>query len=594
MTSPMSPPGGGIGGGSRPELLGTFGAVTSTHWLASQAGFAMLERGGTAADAAAAAGFVHQVVEPDMCGPGGDVPIIVAEPDGGVHVVCGQGPAPHTATVAAFRDRGLDLVPGHDVLAAVVPGAFGAWLTLVERWGRLRPRDVLAPALDLAERGFPISASAAQWIRGVAQHLDSNWPTSAQTWLENGRAPAAGTRWRLPVLAATWRRLLAEAEGDGNHSREAECARARDAWHTGFVAEDIGVFCKERDGLLTSDDLAAWRPLVEAPVSTEFRGWTVCKAGPWSQGPVFLQQLRLLDGFALDDADDTDLVHLVTECAKLAFADREAWYADPDFVDVPLTDLLSPSYADERRPLVDIAAANAALRPGRPGGREPVLPAYTAIADDGSSVHLGGTTAEPTLARPGDTCHLDAVDRDGLMVSATPSGGWLQSSPTIPSLGFCLGTRAQMFWLDDVPSRVEPSKRPRTTLTPSVALRDGRPRLAFGTPGGDQQDQWSLLCFLRHALGVTDLQAALDAPAFHSEHMPSSFWPRHARPNRLVVEDRFAPGVIAELRARGHDVSVVDGWSLGRVTAISDERRDGGWLRAASTSRGRQGYAVAR
>jgi gamma-glutamyltranspeptidase/glutathione hydrolase len=574
--------------------------VTSTHWLASQAGMAMLESGGSAADAAAAAGFVLQVVEPHMCGPGGDLPVIVGEPGGAMHVVCGQGPAPAAATVEAYRDRGLDQVPGDGVLAAVVPGAFGGWLALLSRWGRLHLRDVLAPALDLAERGFPVTAELSAVLGFLADHFREAWPSSAVVWLDGDGAPQPGQRWRLPVLAESWHRLLAEADGDGTHSREVELERARSAWYDGFVAEEMGAFSEKHGGLLRATDLSAWQASIEPPVTYDYHGWTVCKASSWSQGPVLLQHLALLAGFDIDGMrlDSAECIHLVVESMKLAFADREAWYADPRFVDVPLDVLLSPAYNDERRRLIDPATASPELRPGSPAGRQPVLPAY-GVLDGGESTAHRGISGEPSLHTSGpargDTVHLDAVDADGLMISATPSGGWLQSSPAIPALGFCLGSRAQMFWLDDgVACRLEPGKRPRTTLTPSLALRDGRPTLAFGTPGGDQQDQWSLLFFLQHVHGGRDLQAAVDAPAYHTEHAPSSFWPRLARPNRLVVEDRLDPEVIAELGRRGHDVDVVNGWSLGRLTAVRDDRPTGGWARAAATSRGRQPYAVGR
>jgi gamma-glutamyltranspeptidase/glutathione hydrolase len=313
----------------------------------------------------------------------------------------------------------------------------------------------------------------------------------------------------------------------------------------------------------------------------------------------------------------------VTECAKLAFADREAWYGDPDFTDVPVKTLLSADYADARRQLVG-AEASASLVPGAPDGRTPRMPDYltrrTAGADAASAdpsldgrppaPRLDPGTGEPTMRtsgpdtrpgragpaassyRPGDTCHLDVVDRFGNMVSATPSGGWLQSSPVIPGLGFCLGTRAQMFTLTPgLPATIAPGKRPRTTLSPSLALRDREPYLAFGTPGGDQQDQWSLLFFLNHLHFGMNLQQAIDFPSFHSAHMPSSFYPRQAQPRVLDAESRVDPAVLEDLRRRGHLVNVRPAWSLGRVSAVA--RRDG-ILYAAANPRGMQGYAVGR
>jgi gamma-glutamyltranspeptidase/glutathione hydrolase len=288
-----------------------------------------------------------------------------------------------------------------------------------------------------------------------------------------------------------------------------------------------------------------------------------------------------------------DWVHTITEATKLAFADREAYYGDPDFVDVPLTQLLAADYNAKRAKLIG-PQASLEQRPGSPGGRTPVLPTRWSTPDGPSAWSLGA--GEQTLAEDGevrgDTCHVDVVDRNGMMISATPSGGWFQSSPTIPDLGFCLSMRGQMFWLEEgLPASLAPGKRPRTTLSPSFALREGEPWLAFGTPGGDMQDQWTLHFFLNVVHGGLNLQQAIDAADFHSLHMASSFYPRIAEPGHLLVEERFGPEVIAELRRRGHEVSVVDPWSLGRTSAVA---RDGGWLKAAANPRGAQGYAVGR
>jgi gamma-glutamyltranspeptidase/glutathione hydrolase len=581
---------------TRPELRGTFGMVSSTHWLASAAGMAMLERGGNAFDAAVAAGFVLQVVEPHLNGPGGDLPIIAY--DAGrdrVFVVNGQGPTPAAASIDHFRGLGLDLVPGTGLLPACVPGAFGAWMLLLAEHGTVRPRDVLEPAIGYAEGGFPALPGVAQAVAGAAPLFRAEWPSSAEVWLADG-LPAPGARLRNPLLAATWRRLLAEAESaSGDRDGQVEAALA--AFYEGFVAEAIDAFVtttevmdvsgRRHKGLLTGDDLHGWRAGVESPVTGDHHGWTVCKTGPWGQGPVFLQQLALLEDFdlaAMGLASEA-YVHTVVECAKLAFADREAWYGDPAAVDVPLEGLLDPGYAAERRALVG-DAASMELRPGSPDGRTPRLPAVR----DAPAAAVAGT-AEPTL---GDTCHVDVADRHGNLVAATPSGGWLQSSPAVAGLGFCLGTRAQMLWLEEgLASSLMGGVRPRTTLSPSLALRDGEPCLAFGTPGADAQDQWTLQFFLAHARLGLDLQQAIDAPAFTSHHFPSSFWPRRAEPGRLVVEDRLGPGTVAALRARGHRVEVAGPWSLGRTCAAGRDPATG-MLVAAANPRGRQAYAVGR
>ncbi|WP_455566420.1 gamma-glutamyltransferase family protein [Nonomuraea angiospora] len=583
--------------------------VASTHWLASATGMGVLERGGNAFDAAVAAGFVLQVAEPHLNGPGGEVPILLwSEDEQKVSVVCGQGVAPAAATIERYTGLGLDIVPGTGLLAATVPGAFGGWMLMLERWGTWSLADVLAPAIHYAERGVPVLERIAATIASVEGLFTGDWPTSAATWLPGGRVPAAGSKLANPVLAETYRRVVAEAEA-ASSTREGQLAAARRAWYEGFVAEAIAEFCAKtawRDssgeahgGLLTGDDLARWSASVEEPLAFDYRGHTVYKTRAWGQGPVFLQQLALLQGFDLDGMEflGADYVHTVTEAAKLAFADREAWYGDTD---VPVSDLLSEAYNAERRKLVG-ARASFELRPGSPGGRAPRLPDYPAPGTASDAPGVSGARSpqgvgEPTVARDGtvkgDTCHLDVVDRWGNMVSATPSGGWLQSSPTIPELGFCLGTRAQMFWLQEgLPASLRPGTRPRTTLTPSFALRDGRPWLAFGTPGGDQQDQWSLNFFLAVVHGGLNLQEAIDAPMFHSEHFPSSFFPRGSRPGVLHVEDRVDAAVTAELRRRGHEVEVQGPWTLGRLSAVA---RDGEFLKAAANPRGAQGYAVGR
>jgi gamma-glutamyltranspeptidase/glutathione hydrolase len=629
---------------TRPELAGTFGMVASTHWLASAVGMAVLEKGGNAFDAAVAAGFTLQVVEPHLNGPGGEVPVIGHDARRGeTFVVCGQGTAPAAATARAYADLGLDLVPGSGLLAATVPGAFGGWLLLLREYGTLRLRDVLSYAIGYAQSGYPLVPAISWSIASVADLFREHWHSSAEVYLAGGGVPAPGSLFTNRALAATYQRVLAEAEA-ASDDRDAQLEAAREAWYDGFVAQEIADFAttavmdvtgERHRGLLTGHDLATWHARLEAPATYDYQGLTVCKTGPWGQGPVFLQQLALLSGYDLTalEPGSAEYIHLVTEAGKLAFADREAWYGDPAFTDVPLEQLLSKGYNDERRQLIG-ETASLELRPGRPGGREPELPGFATQpfgrADAGSpgrsgsgdpgidpatgeplgrATHArsspGGTTPRTPQGMPdgqgrvssmhprrGDTCHLDVADRWGNVVTATPSGGWLQSSPVIPSLGFCLGTRAQMFTLTPgLPATIAPGKRPRTTLTPTLALRDAEPYLAFGTPGGDQQDQWTLAFFLNHVNFGMNLQQAIDFPAFHSAHMPSSFYPRHAYPGRLDVESRAGDEVIGELRRRGHDVHVQPPWSLGRISAVA--RRDG-TLRAAANARGMQGYAAGR
>lgn len=594
---------------TRPTLQGTFGMVSSTHWLASQSAMAVLEDGGNAYDAAVAAGFVLHVVEPHLNGPAGEVPIIVAPAGGDVRVLCGQGPAPAGASIAHYRALGLELVPGTGPLAAAVPGAFDAWMLLLRDHGTKSLPEVLRYAIGYAEDGHaPVEriGEAVETVRPLFEDAPE-WATSAAVYLPDGRSPRPGELFRNPALAATWRRLLAEAARPG---REAEIEAAREVWRTGFVAEalvrqsdvpTLDATGERHTGTLTAADLAAYSASYEAPATYDWNGWTLCKAGGWSQGPAFLQQLALLPD-ELPVPGSADYVHLLVEGCKLAMADREAWYGDA--AEVPLDTLLSAPYNDERRPLIDRRASHE-LRPGSPGGRAPrVAEAATAVLDGqyamGTPVAgAGEPTVAPSGATRGDTCHLDVVDRWGNMVAATPSGGWLQSNPVVPELGFPLGTRLQMAWLEPgLPNSLTPGRRPRTTLTPSLALRDGVPVLAFGTPGGDQQDQWQLHFFLAVALGDRvrgglDLQGAVDAPNWHTDSFPGSFYPRGMRPGSVTVESRIGADVIAELRERGHDVTVGPPWSEGRLCAVARDPETG-ILSAAANPRGMQGYAVGR
>jgi len=590
---------------TRPEIEGTFGVVTSTHWIATAVGMATLEKGGNAFDAAVATAFTLQVVEPHLNGPGGDVPVILHDVrKGKTEVICGQGPAPAKATIAHYRGLGLDMVPGTGLLAACVPGTFDTWTMLLRDYGTMRLADVLAPAIYYASTGYPLVERANATIATVADLFRKYWPTSAAVYLPGGKVPETGTLFTNRALADTYARVLREAESAGG-DRVAQIEHARKTWSQGFVAEAIDKFFRTQDimdtsgerhrGLLTGDDMARWHAQVEAPLTYDYGRYTVCKPGVWSQGPVMLQQLALLKGFGLDGLDVTgpDFIHLVVECSKLAYADREKFYGDPDFGEIPIATLLSDAYNDERRKLVG-ETASLELRPGSVEGFGAIVKLRRA---EGAREAVGAMGAgEPTVGRfgevRGDTVHFDIVDRAGNMISATPSGGWLQSSPVIPELGFGLGTRGQMFWLEEGhPAALAPGKRPRTTLSPSLALRDGEPYLAWGSPGGDQQDQWTAQFFLRHVHCGMNMQEAIDAPAWHSEHFASSFWPREARPGVVVVEGRLPADTIKELRRRGHVVEVDADWSEGRLTAAS---RDGRRRRAAANPRGMQGYAAGR
>lgn len=620
---------------TRPTLQGTFGMSASTHWLATQTAQAVLERGGNAFDAAVAAGFVLHVVEPHLNGPGGDMTGLFATAEAPVpQVLMGQGPAPAGATIEHFRAEGLDMVPGAGALAAAVPGAVDAWLVLLRDHGSWDIADVLAYAIGYAENGHPIHAGTCAAIAAAAETFRAHWPSSAEQWLPGGQVPEPGDLVRMPGYAGTLRRLLAAADeagpvgdsgaaGDGGADRDVRVARieaVRRECREGFVAAEAAAFIGEphmhssgtmHAGVLTVEDTAGFSAGYEEPVSIEFRGHTIAKTGPWGQGPVLLQTLRILDGFDDEDLDPSTErgAHTILEALKLALADRDTHYGHGE---VDLETLLSEEYAASRRKLISEWASldfRPGLRDGREGGFVPPLvtgdefelPAQAVGADAGASVGSAAGAGEPTMqtnATPravrGDTCHLDVIDRWGNIISATPSGGWLQSSPLIPALGFCLGTRLQMMWLDeDSPSRLAAGKRPRTTLTPTLISRGGTPVIAIGTPGGDQQDQWQLLAILRMLVGGYTPQQAIDAPAFHTTALPGSFWPRTWTPGGAVVEDRLGDEVIDGLIARGHDVSRAGDWSLGRLSCVTYDPETG-IMQAAANSRGMQGYAAGR
>ncbi|MEU6219336.1 gamma-glutamyltransferase [Streptomyces sp. NPDC047022] len=605
---------------TRPTLQGTFGMVSSTHWLASQSAMAVLEAGGNAFDAAVAGAFVLHVAEPHLNGPAGEVPVLLAPAGGEVRVLCGQGVAPAGATIAHYRGLGLDLVPGTGPLAAAVPGAFDAWMLLLRDHGTKSLDEVLKYAVHYAEHGHAPVERVGETVESVRELFETEWTSSAAVYLPGGKAPAPGALLRNPALAATWKRLLAEVSGSGD--REARIEAAREVWRSGFIAEalvrqarrpTLDTSGQRHTGTLAAGDLASWSATYETPATYEWNGWTVCKPGPWSQGPVLLQQLALLPA-ELPRYGSAEYVHLLIEGCKLAMADREAWYGDA--AEVPLEALLCDEYNAVRRALVGDEASHE-LRPGAPGGRVPRLSGHARVVTTGDPGFDPPGAGEPTVARSrssrapgepgvaadgttrGDTCHLDVVDRWGNMVAATPSGGWLQSNPVVPELGFPLGTRLQVAWLEEgLPGSLTPGRRPRTTLSPSIALRDGVPVLAFGTPGGDQQDQWQLHFFLAAALrpavrGGLDLQGAIDAPNWHNDGFPSSFHPRRMRPGSVTVESRMDVGVVEGLRRRGHDVTVADAWSEGRLCAVARDPGTG-VLSAAANPRGMQGYAVGR
>ena len=568
---------------TRPVIYGTHGAVAAGHYLAAQAGLGILEAGGNAIDAGVAAGFCLAVLLPHQNGIGGEAPTLIYSADRRqVFAVNGHGVAPREATIERYQAMGIELIPGDGFLPAVVPAACDAYITALAVFGTMTLEEVLTPALELAGDGFPMFSELRGAISGNLPHWRKHYPSSVEVFAPGGEALALGEVFTQTDWADTLG-LLVEAERKAARTGRAAALRAaRDVFYRGEIAREIVKFArntqvmdasgKPHAALLSEEDFASYRAQVEPAVSVDYRGLTVHKCNSWCQGPVFLQQLTLLEGFDLASMghNSAEYIHTVIECAKLAFADREAYYGDPQFVKMPWETLLSKQYAAERRRLVG-ERASMEDRPGLDIAVPKITPPEP--SNDWPILHIG------------DTTQLDAIDRFGNMISTTPSGGWFSSSPVVPGLGFPLGTRGQMFWLDPShPNCLEPGKRPRSTLTPSLVTKEGRPWMVFGTPGGDNQDQWTLQLFLNHVDFGMNVQEAIDAPSFHSGHFRSSFYPRGATPGLVVMEGRIPESVRQELEARGHKVQVNGDWVNGAALAIRFDA-DSGVISGAASPR---------
>lgn len=550
-----------------PRLIGTEGAVAGNSYLSVNAGADVLKAGGNAVDAAVAMALVEGVVNPQMHTLGGECPMLLrlAGSDRVVSVN-GNTAAPRRATPEEFARRGLRDVPDEGVMAAGVPAAFGALVTVLSRFGRMGFGDVVGPAKRLASAGFAASVGLCKQykfgLRDLAPRFEA-WPASKQLYTPAGRAPEPGDMLHNAALAKTFD-WLQNVERASAGDRAARLEAVRRAFHEGEVAQAIDAFVRERDGLLDRGDLASFETKLEQPTQFTFGDATVFKCGFWSQGPAFLQALAILRPFDLLGMghNSGQYLHVVAEAMKLAFADREQYYGDPDQVDVPAEALLSADYGRLRSELIHHDRASDELRPGDARRAGALLGAEERFA--------------PQPWGPG-TLHVDAVDRDGTMASLTPSGGWLRSSEVIGALGFALSVRMMTFYLGprSHPNVVAPMKRPRTTLTPSIAFRRAAPWMTFGTMGGDQQDQWQLQFFLNRAVFGMTMQQAIEAPKMSSEHFPGFFAPHDYALRRLRVEPRMGEPVLAELRRRGHDVVVAPDWSEGFVSGVERDEATG-------------------
>jgi gamma-glutamyltranspeptidase/glutathione hydrolase len=549
--------------------------------------------------------FCLTILEPHLVGVAGESPILIysAEEERAI-AVNGQGPAPKAATIKWFKEHGYDLIPPDGFLPAVVPSAFDTWIKVLDKFGTMKLDEVLGPAIELATTGFPMYPELRRSLTepnqqvgcsvngskmesrplSVVERFLKEWPSSASIYVVDGKVPEIGQISRNLEWARTFEEVQNVTKEAGKNGREAGLQAARDYFYSGLIAQKMvnfmqtfecrDIYGKEHHGLLSLEDLAGYSARFEEPVTVKYRGYDVYKCGPWTQGPVLLQQLSLLEGFDLRQMghNTVEYLHTWIECAKLAFADREQYYADPDYVKVPLERLLSKEYADRRRTLIDPDHASMELRPG-----------------DAAPTKLRSRNAGRS---EGDTVHLEVADKFGNMVSATPSGAWISTSPVIPGLGFCMNTRAQMFNLD--PShveRLEPGKKPSTTLSPSLVMKEEEPYLTFGTPGADQQDQWTLQFFLNHVDFGMDVQLALDKPTVHTTHFPGSFWPHAAHPGVVHAEAGIPEQVVLGLKKKGHKVIVDEAWSHGRCLAIQYNAKTG-VISGGASPRGMKAYAM--
>jgi len=561
--------------------MATRGVVTSGHYLATAAGLRILEHGGNAIDAAAAMSFCLNFLEPQSNGLGGEVPVLIySAGEKKVFAISGMGWSPKNFSIEWCQKNSIDLIPGDGYLPACVPAMVDTWALAVARFGTMSFSEVLQPAIELAETGVPVYTGLRNSLKTNEAKYINNYPSTAEIYCPDGRAYEEGEILRNPDLASVFKRMCSAEEQAHKRGRIGAIEAARDVFYKGEIADRILEFISSHPvkdatgaahvGLLTYDDFAEWHATVEDPISYQYQNLSIFKCSSWTQGPVFLQQLAILEGIDVKKLGHNSIAYLHTfiESAKLAFADREAYYGDPLFDSVPFDVLLSKEYAAGRRTLIG-KTASLEIRPGDVGRGVPEYATQPIIVKSVAPAAPSPSITNVEHMHLGDTTHLDAFDREGNMVAATPSGGWIGSSPVIKGLGFPLGTRGQMFYLDaGRPNALAPRKRPRATLTPTLVTGDEKPFMVFGTPGGDTQEQFCLQFFLNHVEFGMNIQAALEAPTVYSVHFPSSFYPRSAYPGCMFAEDRIPKRVIAGLRRKGHDITVVDGWNNGKVMGI--------------------------
>lgn len=543
----------------RPAISGRSHMVSSGHYLAAAAGYRILENGGNAIDAGVASGIVINVVLPENTSFGGVAPIMVYNASSNeVTTISGLGRWPRAASAMFFREQTGGEIP-LGILRSIVPSAVDSWLTALKLYGTMTFEEVVTPALELAEEGLPMQPVT---YNSLTRDLDSSdsvlkqWPSSQAVFLPDGHLPAPFEPFLQPDLAHTFQRLIeAEREAAGNGRAQAIDA-ARNRFYCGDIAQEMADFSEEQGGLLTYNDFAEFTVRIEDPVSAQFRDDTIYTCGPWSQGPVVAQTLQTLenDDLAALGHNSPDYIHLVSQALNLSFADRHAFYGDPDFVDVPIDELLSRNYTKQQRQRIDMDRAFEEMpAPGQPADTAAAAPKPETMAGQEEM----------------DTSFTCVVDRWGNGFAATPSDA-LFHSPIVPGLGIIMSGRGSQSWLEeDHPSKVEPGKRPRLTPNPSMAFRNGKLFMTFGCPGGDAQPQAMVQLYLNVVEFGMDPQSAIEVPRFTSSNFPNSFWPHTYWPGRLNLEGRIDSHTIEALSKRGHDILVKSDWEPMSVAALS-------------------------
>jgi gamma-glutamyltranspeptidase/glutathione hydrolase len=582
----------------RPPVAGRNAAVSAGHPLTTAAAFEILLQGGNAFDAGVAALLTGGVVEQDLYGLGGEALILVyPQREGKVTSVAGQGWAPKGATIEWYRSHGRTLA-GEGLDPAVVPGVFHAALTVLERWGTMRFEQVAARAIAHARDGFPLRPRTAQAIERMSGFL-AKWPANQKYWLKpDGSFYGAGDTIALPTLARTLTRMVEAERRARRRGRAAGIAAARDRFYKGDIAREMVAFLQQHGAPFEAGDFSEFFARIEPPTSTTYRGYTVYKQSFNSQGPSLLQTLNILEQFDLRAMghNSADYLHTLVEAMKLTYADRDTYYADPDFVKVPARGLLSKEYARERAAQIDMARASTSYVAGDPlrfDGEVREWPFWIA----GRSPAPAAPPGDPAGGVEKDTTHVSIVDREGNVFDSTPSGGWITGAVILGDTGIGMSVRGEQFWLDETrAAQLRPRSRPRYTLTPSIVLKDGRPFMALGTPGGDNQEQTILQAFLNIVEFRDDwypnLHAAMERPRVQTLHFYSSFWPHSTGFNRLSVESDVPAGVVDALRQRGHDVTAVRPFSIsGCGTAVLIDPDTG--TRIAGADPRRDCYAIA-